>query len=219
MGLVKCVDCGKTYSDRIENCPNCGCPKDVCSPLEAPVVSAQTTCSSESTTKQVVAEPARPSSTKSFTIIGVLLFVMFSCLLSPYLENQLLCDYAVAFGLIETASVSLFMLVFPVFYVVLADNRTLKSIKRICVINSIATFLISVFLQSIRLSIPFPTIGGLGAIIYYFINKHILLQIDACLFPWYKTKAITTLRVCTALLLVIVLIGSNYCLTLIEKLT
>lgn len=28
MGLVKCIDCGKMFSDRIESCPECGCPKD-----------------------------------------------------------------------------------------------------------------------------------------------------------------------------------------------
>ena len=26
MGLVKCPDCGKDFSDRISACPNCGCP-------------------------------------------------------------------------------------------------------------------------------------------------------------------------------------------------
>lgn len=27
MGLIKCPDCNKDFSDRIEACPNCGCPK------------------------------------------------------------------------------------------------------------------------------------------------------------------------------------------------
>lgn len=26
MGLIKCIDCGKEYSPRINACPNCGCP-------------------------------------------------------------------------------------------------------------------------------------------------------------------------------------------------
>lgn len=28
MGLIKCPDCNKNFSDRIDSCPNCGCPKD-----------------------------------------------------------------------------------------------------------------------------------------------------------------------------------------------
>ena len=28
MGLVKCPDCGKVISDRVEGCPNCGCPRE-----------------------------------------------------------------------------------------------------------------------------------------------------------------------------------------------
>ena len=27
MGLIKCLDCRKKFSDRIEHCPKCGCPK------------------------------------------------------------------------------------------------------------------------------------------------------------------------------------------------
>ena len=26
MALIKCVECGKEFSDRAESCPNCGCP-------------------------------------------------------------------------------------------------------------------------------------------------------------------------------------------------
>ena len=29
MGLLKCPDCGKEFSDRIDACPNCSCPKSV----------------------------------------------------------------------------------------------------------------------------------------------------------------------------------------------
>lgn len=28
MGLIKCPDCGKEFSERANACPNCGCPKD-----------------------------------------------------------------------------------------------------------------------------------------------------------------------------------------------
>ena len=30
MGLIRCIDCQKEFSDRIDNCPHCGCPKDAC---------------------------------------------------------------------------------------------------------------------------------------------------------------------------------------------
>ena len=33
MGLVKCPDCGKEFSDRIDACPNCACPIDVAEKL------------------------------------------------------------------------------------------------------------------------------------------------------------------------------------------
>jgi len=29
MGLIKCPDCGKEFSDRANACPNCGCPTDI----------------------------------------------------------------------------------------------------------------------------------------------------------------------------------------------
>lgn len=28
MALIKCTECGKEYSDKAKNCPNCGCPTD-----------------------------------------------------------------------------------------------------------------------------------------------------------------------------------------------
>ena len=30
MGLIKCADCGKLFSDRIQACPECGCPIEFC---------------------------------------------------------------------------------------------------------------------------------------------------------------------------------------------
>lgn len=39
MGLLKCVDCGKQFSDKLDNCPQCGCPTKSCEAIveqEAP---------------------------------------------------------------------------------------------------------------------------------------------------------------------------------------
>lgn len=30
MGLIRCIDCGKEFSNRLDNCPNCGCPIKYC---------------------------------------------------------------------------------------------------------------------------------------------------------------------------------------------
>lgn len=29
MALIKCIECGKEFSDRAAACPNCGCPTEI----------------------------------------------------------------------------------------------------------------------------------------------------------------------------------------------
>lgn len=41
MGLLKCVDCGKQFSDKLDNCPQCGCPAKSCEAIVEQEVPAQ----------------------------------------------------------------------------------------------------------------------------------------------------------------------------------
>lgn len=118
-----------------------------------------------------------PSGRKSGWIIGVLLFVCFSLSLRPYIESGSY-EYAAAglLGFADFCLRNIILLAVPMFVGILKTDITPKGIKKLCNINSLSLYFISLFLKrSEILSMLF--IGLPEAILYYFISKHILLQI------------------------------------------
>ena len=47
MNQVKCPDCGETYSENLQSCPNCGCPNDNWNPKQEEQVQESTTTYNE----------------------------------------------------------------------------------------------------------------------------------------------------------------------------
>lgn len=62
MGLLKCPDCGKEFSDRIDACPNCFCPKSaILEELEAQKKQAEKEIEIKDTTPETVVEQSTES--------------------------------------------------------------------------------------------------------------------------------------------------------------
>ena len=118
-----------------------------------------------------------PSATKSGLIIGILLFVIWCQPVGTYAEIPGLFDYAILLGTVSFSLICLITMTAPMFLWIIKRNCTPKNIKNICLINSIALFGISTVLFVSEL-ISDMFIGGVGALLYYFINKHILLQLN-----------------------------------------
>ena len=144
-----------------------------------------------------------PSGAKSGAIIAIFLFLSFSQVAHPYIENEALYDYAMLFGFVDFIFVNLIMMAFPMFAGVIKRNSTPKYIKWICAANSIAICLVSLLLYILEVTAAI-SVGWIIAVLYYFINKHILLQIQKAN-PDRKKSIIVVCIVC--LVMVAMFIG------------
>ena len=79
MGLLKCPDCGKEFSDRIDACPNCACPK---SAIKESTESPQENTASETPKIDSLPKEGKTSSkTKLYlAILTALLLVAVVCI-------------------------------------------------------------------------------------------------------------------------------------------
>lgn len=117
-----------------------------------------------------------PSGAKSGLIIGLLSFLSFTQVLHPYIENTELYDYAFGFGFRDFALLNLIMLVVPLFVFAFRKTNTMKNIKLLCLFNSIGVWVVSLILFACEITISM-SIGWILAVIHYFVNKHLLLQL------------------------------------------
>lgn len=101
-------------------------------------------------------------------------------MLNPYIESgiDLVYDYAVLFALKDLALLSLIMMIAPMLIGAIKAECTVKHIKRTCALNSLIVFVIAILLYIFELT-PVVSFGWIIVILYYFINKHLLLQIRA----------------------------------------
>lgn len=119
-----------------------------------------------------------PDSHRSQTIIAVLsgLFTLTST--GRIAESIQSTDAALPLGLLSFLINALFASSIPILWGVFCENRTLKTIKTVCVINSIAIFVLPVVIKEYAPQVLLPAIGGLGAVCFYFMNKHALFLLD-----------------------------------------
>ena len=134
----------------------------------------QTKQTSTNTTEKTSNEFLYPSSKKSAWIIGVLLFLSFVQCWHPYAESELY-DYSFLLGTIDFCFVSIVMMIVPMFVGVIKSISP-KGTNKLCLANSIIVYVIFLLLWVTNI-LSAMVIGWLNAIFYYFINKHILLQI------------------------------------------
>lgn len=116
-----------------------------------------------------------PSGAKSGWIIGILLFIGFTQVLHPYIESDLY-DYALVLGLIDFCLLNVLIMIVPMLVGIIKTDIKPKGIKILSAINSLVIYGISLILYLCEV-INAMLIGWIIAILYYFINKHILLQI------------------------------------------
>lgn len=103
----------------------------------------------------------------------LLIFFMWASLGGQYIELGYSFEESSLAALIDTAVISVIMMIIPLCFR-LYNKAPLEYEKgeKICRYNSIITFVLSIFLTVIVMNgNGFFGIGGLGAIMYYFINK------------------------------------------------
>lgn len=152
-------------------------------------------------------------STKHGIIIGVLLLSCFAQAIRPYIESSEFYDYALGLGLFDFAFINLVMLVVPLFVFAFRKTNTANSIKTLCFFNSIGVWAIALILFVCKIT-TMMLIGWVLAIIYYFINKHLLLMLSKINFD-RKEKLIVSGGICFILLVVV--ICGMYCLNNINN--
>ncbi len=156
---------------------------------------------SSDSTKENKNESLFPSSKKSGWIIGILLFLNFVQFWHPYAESDLY-DYSFLLGTINFCFISIVFMVVPMFVGVI-KNISSKGIKKLCLANSIIVYVIF-FLLFVTDIVSVMLIGWLNAIFYYFINKHILLQIKS--YNCDRRKSLISIAI-VLLLLVLIIVG------------
>lgn len=109
---------------------------------------------------------------KILRIIG-LLFLMWASVAGQYMNYIDALGYGKCClaGLIETAVISLVMVLIPMIFRLVNKNRLeYNKGRKICKWNSILLFILSIFLSVINDGLLIG-IGGIGAIMFYYINK------------------------------------------------
>ena len=154
MGLIVCDDCKREFSDRINNCPHCGCPKDVCIKNETMDKETEKTSSIvvDNEIKVKTDEFKMPSLRRSVTIIVLLLLLCFSQTMHPYTQEKELADlydYAFVFGMVDLALLCVIEVVIPLIIGVLKSSLTHKHIKTISISYSVLVFGINLLLYVI----------------------------------------------------------------------
>ena len=133
--------------------------------------------------------PRFSDSKKRGWIISILLLMVFLLSLHPYTESDLY-DYALLFGSISFCWTSLLFVIVPII-VSAFKNLTTKEIKILCATNSTAIYVLFLVLYIFEIT-PTMLLGWLIAIIYYFVNKHVLLLIDL---KGWKRKSVLSILV------------------------
>ncbi len=123
-----------------------------------------------------------------------------------------LYDVALPYSLLGFLVLSSVLIFFPLLIGGFIKDRNLKTIKIICAVNSILAFVASCILMIFEI---FPlAVGGLGAITYYFINKHILFLFYAKEHEDNKRRIIT--GVIAVVSVVVTVLGIVFSLMLLK---
>lgn len=115
-----------------------------------------------------------PNARKSWWIIGIFLFINFSIFAHPYIENEALYDFALLFGIRDFFLGSLIFMVIPIFVGAYIEECDEGYIRKLCVLDSVIVWVLSVALYVFHVTSAI-TIGWITSILYYFVNKHVLM--------------------------------------------
>lgn len=146
-----------------------------------------------------------PSAIKSVIIIVVLSFVSFAQVLHPYIVSDELYKYALGYGLRDFVLLNIIMLVVPLFVFSFRKINEIKSVKYLCLFNSIGVWILSLILYVCEITVSM-SIGWIMAIAHYFINKHLLLQLVKR--EYSKKKKVVLSSIISVTLLVMVIVGT-----------
>ena len=115
------------------------------------------------------------SEKRSWSILGMFA-LMYISNVGAYLDALIEINSGLAFlyALIDLLIISVFMMAIPfVIWLIRRKKFTYKIGKIICICNSIGVFLI---MNIIAIEFNLGSVGGIGAIFYYFINKWLFVE-------------------------------------------
>lgn len=113
---------------------------------------------------------------KKFIIALGLLLILYASACGSYI-NYGNTDNMYLSGLIDVLIISLIMMIAP-FILKISNKLNSQNCKKICKYNSLIAFIISVLITTMTDSSNFVGIGGLGALIYYYININIFGELN-----------------------------------------
>lgn len=116
----------------------------------------------------------------------ILLFILYASQVGAYLNTSVPSEDANYLALIDIAFISFILMIIP-FIARLYNKKPLsyEKGKSLCSLNSILLFIISLCMQIV---IDFGFVGGLGALIYYFINMALFCE-KKCVAVVHKKKS------------------------------
>ena len=118
--------------------------------------------------------PAYPSTKKSITIVALLLVVIFANVMNPYMQNAALYDYAFLLAMVDFTLLTLAMTAIPLIVGAAQKYCFMKFVTVLSAVNSLVLFAASVALYACEIT-DVILLGGLGAFLYFFINKHSII--------------------------------------------
>jgi hypothetical protein len=200
MGLIKCPDCKKLFSDRIDSCPFCGCPRD------AAIIESE---KNEEKNMIIINDINKGS----ISIIIICLFVLFICYIIYYSINILTCDRFLIYALYDFIFYPLIFLPIPLLCGVLKSNLSNKILHEMCLLNSSLIFIV-LFMFAITTNSQL-ILGWIPAVFYYFINKNIILNIQYSM--KHKLVTIKKIMILYVLVILILLLILTICSYFIKK--
>ncbi len=136
-------------------------------------------------------------SPKRGCFICVLLLLAYTQAWHPYFEAGIYENH-LFLGVINFLVVSMVLMVVPTLVGVINREITKEGIKKLCAINSVVVFCISLVLFCLG-CFSGMFVGWIGAIIYYYLNKNVLLQV--------KRYEISTKKCIVFIILVMIVCG------------
>lgn len=190
MGLIKCPDCGKEFSDRISACPNCSCPIEEAKKeagIKETKKKVETIKGDMKPIKEVIENKSNNSYDKKYrNVFKIINLYLLACTLSIALcqgNGNVNLDSLLT-GVVNFAIASLTFLLIPALIIlVFLPEKSQKKHKKSLIIGSLLCWIILVVLHScfvlngsVQEAFEYVGFSFWVPILYYYINKWIYLK-------------------------------------------
>lgn len=150
-------------------------------------------------------EKKPPTFKRSVITVSILLLLIFTSCLQPYINaGDEINGFTFFFVAIDFVVVNLIMISIPLLICSFKESCSLDFICKVSRTNSIAWLLVSVALYGCNI-LDYVFLGGVGAVVYYFINKHIMFQMHQVI----RNKKYRIFTTCAVLIFLLLSLCDN----------